>query len=354
MFSWFRKRPPEEQRAAASGYTAELLSMREAYIAGNRGVAELTSTVQGCISLWENGLSLADVDGTSILTPSVLAMMARSLALRGEALFLIRDGGLVPCSDWDLSTKDGKPRAYRVSVSEAGGGRTETALAAEVLHVRIGADVSAPWAGVSPLRRARLTAGLLETVETALSEVYEFAPIGSQVIPFPESPGQDLEKLGRDFRGRRGRVMLRESVTVAAAGGPMPQQDWKPADATPDLERAMTSQTLTAAREAICHSFSVLPAMLAATTTGPLIREGQRHLASWCLQPLANLVAEEATLKLGGPVRIDTLRNLQAYDASGRARALATIIEAFGRAKEAGLEGAQLDEALKLVDWSGE
>jgi hypothetical protein len=35
------------------------------------------------------------------------------------------------------------------------------------------------------LRRARLTAGLLQTLESALSEVYTNAPLGSSVIPFP-------------------------------------------------------------------------------------------------------------------------------------------------------------------------
>jgi hypothetical protein len=32
------------------------------------------------------------------------------------------------------------------------------------------------------------------------------------------------------------------------------------------------------------------------------VREGQRHLAQWTLQPIAALLAEEATAKLGGTV----------------------------------------------------
>jgi hypothetical protein len=134
-----------------------------------------------------------------------MALAARSLALRGEALFLIRDDGLVPVSDWDLSTRNGRPRAYRVSVSEAGGGRSETALAAAVLHLRIGSDPVAPWTGTAPLRRASLTAGMLHALELALAEVYELAPLGSSIVPFPESPETDNEALGRSFRGQRGR-----------------------------------------------------------------------------------------------------------------------------------------------------
>ena len=50
-----------------------------------------------------------------------MALAARSIALRGEALFLVEDR-LVPAADWDVSTKGGEPRAYRISISEAGGG----------------------------------------------------------------------------------------------------------------------------------------------------------------------------------------------------------------------------------------
>lgn len=357
MFGWLFNRSGSangrtlERRSSASGYTAEIMAAREGYISGRRGVAELTATAQSCISLWEGCFALADVDGTDILDRRSLALMARSIALRGEALFLIREGGLVPCSDWDLSTRDGVPRAYRVSVSEAGGGTTETALAAEVLHLRIGSDPAAPWRGTAPLKRASLTAGMLQSVESALAEVFENAPLGSQIVPFPESQDTDLDVVGRAFRGQRGRVLMRESVTVSAAGGPVPQSDWKPADVTPDLSRAMTQETLSAARDAICGAFGVLPALFSSAAQGPLVREAQRHLAGWTLQPIAMLLAEEASEKLGSEVSIDVMRPVQAFDVGGRARALQTIIQALAQAKEAGLAPGELNAALTQVNW---
>ncbi len=351
MLSWFRRRPALERRAVGSGFTAEIMSARAAYIAGRSGLAELTATVQGCISLWEGAFALADVQGTDLLDRRSLAMMARSLALRGEWLALIRDDRLVPVGAWDLRTRDGMPTAYRVSISEAGGGRTETVLAAEVLHVVIGSDPAAPWLGTAPLRRASLTAGLLNAVESALAEVFEFAPIGSQIVPYPESADTDMTALGRSFRGQRGRVLLRESVNVTAAGGPVPAADWKPADVTPDLRQAMVQETLTAARDGICAAFGVLPALFNNQGQGPLVREAQRHLAGWCLQPIAMLLAEEATRKLGTEVMIDVGRPLQAFDAGGRARALATIVEALATAKQAGIAPADVNAALTLVNW---
>ncbi|MGR3717834.1 MAG: hypothetical protein ACU0B1_13935 [Thermohalobaculum sp.] len=77
----------------------------------------------------------------------------------------------------------------------------------------------------------------------------------------------------------------------------------------------------------------------------------QRHLAQWTLQPVAALVAQEASEKLGQDVNIDVMRPLQAFDAGGRARALATIVEALARAKEAGLSPGDVGQALSLVDW---
>jgi phage portal protein BeeE len=337
-----------ETRSTGSGFTAEIISAREAYISGRRGIGELTATVQSCVSLWEGGLSLSDVTGTDLLDRRTLALSARSLALRGEAVFLIRETGLVPCSDWDLRTRDGKPTAYRVSVSEAGGGRTETALAAEVLHFRTGADVSAPYYGTAPLKRAQLTAGLLQSVETALSEVFENAPLGSQIVPMPEMPDTDMESMARGFRGNRGKVLIRESVNVQAAGGPAPQQDWKASDVSPDISKSMTRESLSAARDGICMVFGVLPGLANATTTGPMVREAQRHLAQWMLQPIAAAMAEECSDKLGAEITLDVMRPLQAFDAGGRARALSAVVQTLALAKEAGVDPAQ---ALKLVDW---
>ena len=351
MWPFKRKEPAIEHRSSGTGYTTQVMQARADYISGVDGVAELTGTVQGAVSLWEGGLSLADVTGTDMLTPRVLALAARALALRGEAVFVIRDDGLLPCSDWDLTTRYSKPVAYRVGIPDTGGGTTQTVLAGEVLHLRIGADMSMPYVGTSPLRRARLTAGLLQMMESALSEVYANAPLGSSVIPFPEAPDQDMSDLARGFRGFRGKMLVRESVNVTAAGGPAPQTDLKPSDVSPDLSRAMTKETLSAARSSIEMVFGVLPGLSNPAVTGPMVREAQRHLAQWALMPIAAMIGQEASEKLGQPVALDVMRPLQAFDAGGRARALGAIVQTLALAKEAGVDPS---EALKLVDWGGE
>jgi hypothetical protein len=347
----FKRSQTIEKRSAMSGFTAELIQAREAYITGRTGFGELTATAQSCISLWENGLTLADVEGTDLLERDVLAMIGRSLAVRGESVWLIAENRLIPCSDWDLRTRFAEPVAYRISIPEAGGGTTQTVLAAEVLHFRIGADVAAPWFGVSPLRRSRLTAEMLHNVESAIQEVFENAPIGSQVVPFPENPDVDNTALSRSFRGQRGRVLLRESVTVSAAGGPAPQTDWSPSSLSPDMQRSMTVETLAASRDGILAAFGVLPGLFNPASHGPMVREAQRHLAQWTLQPIAELVADETSDKLGVDVTIDTQRPLHAYDAGGRARAMLAVAQAMAMAKSGDIAPADLQAALSLVDW---
>jgi hypothetical protein len=120
---------------------------------------------------------------------------------------------------------------------------------------------------------------------------------------------------------------------------------------TPDLQRAMLPESLSAARGAICAAFGVLPAIFNEAAQGPMTREAQRHLAQWILQPIAVLLAEEASAKLGGSVTVDVIKPLQAFDAGGRARAFATMVQALVAAKDAGLDPDAIEAALAKLDW---
>ncbi|MEL6323012.1 MAG: phage portal protein [Pseudomonadota bacterium] len=349
MLEWLMsKLRPIEVRSSGSGYTAQVMAARDSFISGRRGVAELTATVQSCVSLWEGGFAMADVSGTELLTRQTMAMIARSAALNGEAVYLITELGLVPATDWDVTTRDGKPRAYRLSIPEAGGGRTVTALAAEVLHLRIGSDNLTPWIGTAPLRRSSLTGAMLHAVESALGETFENAPLGSQIVPLPDTGADDMASMRGAFRGRRGSTLVIEGVAQATAAGMNPQIGQKPDQLSPDLSKSMTAETLAAGREGILMAYGVLPSLLNRAATGPVIREAQRQLATWTLQPIAELLAEEATMKTGTAVQIDTLRPLQAFDAGGRARALTAIVRALADAKESNIDPGPI---MKLIDW---
>lgn len=340
-----------DKRAVAMGYTADLLAARHEWLSGASTVAEATATVQACVSLWESTFALADVIGTDLLDRRALAMIGRSLALRGESVWLIRDR-LLPVTDWDIKTRHGEPVAYRVSLSEIGGGASQTALAGEVLHFRTGSSPAAPWAGSAPLHRASLSAGLLQAVETTLREVYDNANIGSMIVPLPEGTADDMQAMRAALRGRRGQTLVIEGVAQATAAGMNPQLGQRPEQLTPDLERAQVVETVSQARQAVAMAYGVLPALLNPATTGPVVREAQRHLAQLVIQPMALLIAEEATHKLGGKVELDVVRPAQAFDHGGKARALSTMLQAMAQAKEAGLDPATIKDALSFVDWA--
>lgn len=141
------------------------------------------------------------------------------------------------------------------------------------------------------------------------------------------------------------------TAEAALSPGPAPTQDWKSHSTTPDLSGVAPAASLDAARGAVCGVYGVLPSLLDSATTGPLVREAQRHLAQWGLAPVAAIMAQEASEKLGGGVTIDVMRPLQVFDAGGRARAMGQIVEAMAMAKEAGVD---LDKAAQIVNFAPE
>jgi hypothetical protein len=80
------------------------------------------------------------------------------------------------------------------------------------------------------------------------------------------------------------------------------------------------------------------------------VREAQRHLAQFVLRPVAEVVAQECAEEFGGPVGLDLISPLQAFDQGGRARAFATMIEGLSAAKAAGLSADQVKAALAFID----
>jgi hypothetical protein len=277
--------PGTETRASGTGYTAAIMAARQSYISGSSDLAELTSAAQTCVSLWEGVLSGADITGTDLLDRHIMALVARSLALRGEFVGIIGDG-ITPASDWDLSTRNGRPVAYRVSIPEAGGGRTETRLAAEIMHIRIGSDAVAPWTGTAPLRRAALSANLLHEIEGALRDTFRDAPIGSQVLPLPDSSAEDMAAMRSAIRGRQGQTLIVEGVAQATAAGMNPQIGQRRDDLTPDLHRAEAGALWSRSRGAVAECFGIPAAFFNAASTGPVFREIERHLSPTPCYPL--------------------------------------------------------------------
>ena len=91
------------------------------------------------------------------------------------------------------------------------------------------------------------------------------------------------------------------------------------------------------ARSAVCRGRSCL----AAAAAGPAIREAQRELLTGTVQPLSDLVAEEASRVLESTVTI-THHKLAAADVAARARGVHILTQA----------GIDSGRALELVGWA--
>jgi phage portal protein BeeE len=96
-------------------------------------------------------------------------------------------------------------------------------------------------------------------------------------------------------------------------------------------------------------AYGVLPALLDKATTGQLVKQAQQHLVQFTLQPVAELIATEASEKLASPVSLDVMTGTQAFDTGAAARSFQMLIAGLAAAKEAGIDAKA---ALAMLDWS--
>lgn len=347
MWPFSRKKPEVETRAA-SGYTAEVIAARQQFFSGSRGVAEATAVVESAAGLWERAFTASDVSEAhrATLSPMLLALIGRSLAVRGQFVGLVDSSGpvieIVPAIDWDLKTRQGRPVGYRLQIPEVGGGFQVNALAAEVVDIRINADPATPWHGQSPLRKARLSADLLAEIETGLCEVFA-GGWGNLILPTPQLSDVQRDSLEAKLKGKHGGLTVVESQRVLSGQAPTPGlADWGVSgELTPDLRLMDIPKHWQAVKDGILGAYGIPPILFTSDTQSAAMREAQRHAVLWTLQPIAKLANAELSLKLGGEVKLDLTTPLQASDAAGRARAVGILVG----------NGMSLEDALKLVAW---
>lgn len=247
-----------------------------------------------------------------------------------------------PATDWDVSTRDGEPIAYRLQIPEAGGGHQVTALAAEVIDVRINAEVSTPWHGQDPLRKSSLTADTLAAIECGMGEVMA-GTWGSQVLPTPELQEEQRTQLEDKLRGHRGGLTPVESTRANASGGPMSVNDWVPSNLMPDIRGMELGVHWEAVRSTMLAAFGIPPILFSSLAQSAALREGQRHAVLWTLAPIAKIASAELAAKLDDEnFMLDLITPLAAADSAGRARAVNVLTSS----------GMSLNDALELVGWT--
>ena len=224
-------------REVRESYTDQVVAA--AVNAANRTAASsATATIETIGRLWESAFASGE---STVLSPWMLAHLGRQLVLRGESVWWkSMASGLLPVSDHDVSGKSAAPTRwqYRVTLPGPSASISRKAAAGDVLHVRIGAPVSQPWRGCSPILSSEATASVLRQVERSLAEEHS-GPVGSLIgVPNPD----DSLEVANEIASLKGKAILTESGDLdlsgeAAAG----RTNWKPnrVGPAPDPEHAV-------------------------------------------------------------------------------------------------------------------
>ena len=333
--------PPQEGERAAGGYTDLRVGELERIAGGVQG-AETLAAAQASVSWWERSCAALMVedgnDYTASLTPHLLAIAARSLAVYGNSVFVIDaiPGGVVllPASSYDV-TGGPDPATWSYRCDLVGSTRTEVrrVSSAGVLHFRVGQDRSEAWYGIAPLRRSSLTAILARRLEVALAD--------ECTVPITRLLGMAGQKPGAE------RVMAALDHRAGTAGLSVYQG---PENGRPNRVGPEPTENEVTLREQIAHQvyalFGISPLLFSTDADGQSLREAKRLFLSTTLRGLVSMIEAELAMKLMAPgVRLSmgamfiTDEETMALSVSRRSSAFAKLIAG----------GVESERALKLA-----
>ena len=164
------KRGPVEHRANYSNAAVDSLLT---VAAGGSADPTTTASVETAIRALSAPYGLASVMGPAMITPALLADLARRLFTSGNAVYRIQvineDLSLVPASSFDVGGSAGR-WVYQLDTPIPGQSRLHRQIvpADGVIHVRINASASEPWRGRAPWQLAKVSASTLAYIERSL------------------------------------------------------------------------------------------------------------------------------------------------------------------------------------------
>ena len=296
--------------------------------------------------LWGRAFSSAQVSPSTIatesVTPDALMLIGRQLVRRGEAVFELRvERGrlrLVPVSDWDVTgSHDPETWVYQLSLPGPSTTTTKTVVGEKVLHVRVNQDPAEPWKGRSPVAVASATSKTAANLELRLGQELS-AQVGN-LLPVPGDPQESrYDKLRNQLGSLLGRAALVPSQDASWTQEPAGtgRQEWVPrrmGAAPPE-----TIETIRGQSAAQILGACGCPVTALESADGTSLREYWRQFLHGTIAPVATVVEQELSLKLGTGVSLG-FDKLMASDVVGKARALGTLVT----------NGVPLTEAMKLT-----
>lgn len=305
--------------------------VREASTVANGGGGALAmlpahdlAIVQAASGLWERAFAAAR---TTALTPTMLALVGRTLFRKGDMVLLRRGRAFLPAASYDIrGGVEPSTWTYDLDLPAPGGMGTLKGIASsQVAHVRINADVAEPWRGRGPLTVAKLTTDLAARIEQAL-EHEERIPVG-QVLAIPSTAQADA--LADQVASLKGDIVLGESTATGwdtgQANRASGRAEWQPTRLGPrPPAEQMTLRTDVAA--SILAAAGV-PAQLILADSEQGMRESWRRFLFSTIAPIGRMLEAELSRVTGRAVGLD-FGGLFASDLAGRSRAYKQLLEA--------------------------
>ena len=279
-------------------------------------------------------------EAAGLLSREALAMIGRSLVLRGELVMLPEGGGLIPASTFDIR---GGPDEWAYRCDFAGPSRSVSRFlpAQSVLHFRINADPSQPWRGRSAHSLASATAATAASAEASATGEAKIAisrliPVASTLTP--DQRGQTTGTLADELK-RGGYFALSLIGARPGAGERMSRVAVEPVQ--PDPSEGHLALRHSAALELI-EAAGVPSALADPRAEAQGQREAFRRFVHGTVEPMARMVEAEMTAKAGLSCDLN-FASLFAADLAGRGRALKQMVES----------GVALADALDTVGLGG-
>ena len=337
---WPFKRKPETFASYTDSFIGALLEA-----AGGQVVdASTTAAVEFAAGLWQRTLSSAEVSPVhlgSIITPDVLGSIARGLVLRGQVVGVVEDGGLVLASDVE-ATGGPQPSTWRFKVTLDGPTRSQTWTLGydDVLLFQWSADPRRPWAGIGPLHRASVSAALLARLESRMSE--EASAVSGHLLSVPDTSDETIAQLQTDLRALKGRTaFVRTSKNWGteegkqSAGVPGEYVQRRIGAAVPEGNIRLRND----AGFDVVATCGVPAAMMRSDADGTASGAATSRFLDFSVQPVADAMVAELSLKLGVPVALG-FEHLRRAD---------TILTMARAAAQLTASGVSIKDALDAV-----
>ena len=348
----FRSRGVRAQSGGGADATEIALEARQREVRGETVDPRALAVAEACIGLWERALASAMIEPASMalaaVTPAVLALTGRQLAVSGNCLFAIEVAGsagvmLHPAASWD--PRGGyRPESRRYYLTMSGPQHTVTRdmHGDGVVHFKIGAQEAEWWRGRAPLYRSRATATLAARIEKQVTDETRI-PVG-RILPM-SSGGTALDTYA-DIVAKVKDGGL-NAVPIGHEGAGMtqaPASRWQPQKMGADPSETLAMLRTRVGQE-VMGAFGLDPILFEAGGDGSAKRESWRRAWLSVFAPIGRMIEAELRRKLDSAAMV-AFPALAAADEDGRSRAIARRAQAAKTLKELGLSNA---EALRLA-----